>query len=150
MPGAGDEWPVSGYADLRLDSHPELRFLAATDGRRCSVLALADLIVCGSLRWLIAEDDADDPEPDAGMIGYVYVAPEVRRRGIATALLTAADAYAERYGLPAPRHTEDRSPSGDAWARSVGAEPAGAQVREYEHRLGPWGHVFDDDREQAV
>jgi len=144
MPGADDAWPVSGYADLRLDSHPKLRFLAATDGHRCSVLALADLIVCGSLRWLIGENE--DPE-DIGMIGYVYVAPELRRRGIATALLTAANAYAERYGLPAPRHTDDRSPSGDAWARSVGAESASVPVRQREHPLGPWGHVYD--REDA-
>ena len=108
-----------GYANFRLDSHPDLRFIAATDGRRCSVLALDDLIACGSLRWLIVEDD-----DDAGMIGYVYVAPEHRRRGIATALLAVANAYAEHYGLPAPRHFDERTPSGDAWARSLGAEAA--------------------------
>jgi len=114
-------WPVTGDADLRLDSHPEMRFTAVTDGHRCAVLALDDLIACGSLRWIIDEKPDD---PTNGMIGYVYVSPEHRRRGVATALLTAACAYAEHYGVAAPRHADERSPEGDAWARSLGAEPA--------------------------
>jgi GNAT superfamily N-acetyltransferase len=114
-------WPVVGYADIRLQDHPDLRFVAVTDGRRCSVIVIAldDLIACGSLRWLIAKDD-----DAAGMIGWVEVLPRYQRRGIATALLTVADEYSDRYGLPRPRHADRRTPSGDAWAQSLGAEPA--------------------------
>jgi GNAT superfamily N-acetyltransferase len=66
-----------------------------------------------------------DQDFDAGTIGYVYVPPEHRRRGIATALLRVAEAYAERYGMTAPRHDQDqRSADGEAWAVALGADPA--------------------------
>jgi GNAT superfamily N-acetyltransferase len=58
------------------------------------------------------------------MIGFVYVTPTWRRKGLATALLKVTTEYADQYGLPVPRHTEERTPSGDAWARALGAEPA--------------------------
>jgi GNAT superfamily N-acetyltransferase len=119
-----DALPVTRYADLTIPEQPELRFVAVTDGARCSVHALDDLIVVGSLRWLIVEDD-----DAAGMIGFVHVVPERRRQGIATALLSVARTYAEHHGLPAPRHTDERSADGDAWARSLGAAPA-AVVRD--------------------
>lgn len=112
-------WPVSGCADLRIPDQPDLRFVAVADDRRCSVHAMDDLVACGSLRWLIAEND-----DDAGVIGYVFVEPERRRTGVATALLEVARAYAQHYGLPAPRHSETRSRGGEEWGRSLGAPEA--------------------------
>jgi GNAT superfamily N-acetyltransferase len=89
------DWPVLGASAFRLDdTHPNVRFTAVTDGTLCSVVALIDLIAIGSLRWIIRDDD-----PDTGVISYVYVPEEHRRHGVATALLKAAHAYAEHYGI---------------------------------------------------
>jgi GNAT superfamily N-acetyltransferase len=134
-------WPVAGCVDLRLPTHPELRFVAVTDGRRCSVHALDDLIVCGSIRWIIVHPEADE---DSGLIGYLHVVGEYRRKGIATALLTAAQAYAERYQLPPPRHSDERTAAGDAWARALGAEPA-HHLLSSDHEGSPW--PLDDGEE---
>jgi GNAT superfamily N-acetyltransferase len=112
-------WPVATYAELVLTEQPTLRFIAVTDGARCSVHALHDLLAIGSIRWLIVEDD-----DDAGMIGFVFVSPAWRRHGVATALLKVATAYSEHYGLPSPKHVDERSPAGEAWAVTQGAEPA--------------------------
>lgn len=120
---ASGPWPVSGYADFRVSSQPDLRFVAVTDGRRCSVHALDDLIACGSIRWMIVQPH-DEDDGFLGSIRWVYVSTEYRRSGIATALLDAARAYAEHYGIPTPRHSSERTAEGDAWARALGAEPA--------------------------
>lgn len=139
------DWPVMGPATFQLPDR-RLQFTAVTDGRRCSVHALDDLIVCGSLRWLIYEND-----PDIGEIGYIYVPAEHRRHGIATALLKAARAYAEHYGIPAPRHSTRRTELGDAWARADGAEPTHEVLPPDEGK--PWAdgyrvwHEVMDERE---
>jgi GNAT superfamily N-acetyltransferase len=109
-------WPVGILAQFEVATLPGIRFTAIADRYHCSVHALKDLIVVGSLRWGVEQDD------DSAAVGALVVTPEYRRRGIATGLWAAAHAYAERYGLPAPRHSEERSDDGDAWARSVGGE----------------------------
>jgi GNAT superfamily N-acetyltransferase len=51
-----------------------------------------------------------------GEIKGVYTAPEHQRQGLASAL----HADAGQRGVVAPKHSADRTTSGDAWARSVG------------------------------
>lgn len=51
----------------------------------------------------------------------IDVPPEFRRQGIATALWNEGHRLAsENQRVPAPKHSSDRTPAGDAWARSVG------------------------------
>jgi ribosomal protein S18 acetylase RimI-like enzyme len=126
--GRIDPWPVVNEADLVYPDHPELRFVAVTDGFRYSVHALYDLVCVGSLRWMIPDPEKDD---DAGLITWVEVSPKLRRRGIATALRRAATDYAEHHGLPAPRHSDSRTPLGEAWATSLGA-PRAKEIRDWE------------------
>ncbi len=134
---ADREWPVTGVAALRITDDPRveaLRFTAVTDGRRCSVVALDDLIAVGSLRWWIREPDpaeleavaaGEEPvDPEPGEIRYVYVPSDRRRQGIATAMLKAARQYAEHYGIPSPTHSRTRTEEGERWARADGAPPA--------------------------
>jgi len=114
------DWPFVNEAALSFSEHPTLRFVAVTDEHRCCIVALDDLTAVGSLRWLIP----DREQADAGQIVWIEVTPRFRRRGVATGLLKAAQAYAEHYRLPPPRHSESRTPSGEAWATSLGATPA--------------------------
>lgn len=56
-----------------------------------------------------------------GEIGNINVSPEVRRQGVATAMLGHARQLAsETRGVRSPRHSSDRTESGEAWARSLG------------------------------
>ena len=58
-----------------------------------------------------------DPRPglDGRLISHIEVHPELRRKGIATALFAAAKAN----GLN-PIHALDKTEAGEAWAESVG------------------------------
>jgi GNAT superfamily N-acetyltransferase len=118
-----EDWPVAHESELelRVSDSLGLRFVAVTDGRRCSVHALDDLNAIGSLRWLIGDPERND---DSGTITWIEVAPKHRRQGVATALLQAATAYAKHYELPRPRHADSRTRLGDAWATSLGARKA--------------------------
>jgi GNAT superfamily N-acetyltransferase len=54
-------------------------------------------------------------------IGNVEVKPEFQRQGIATGMLEHARLLAElNTRIPQPKHSNDRTTAGDAWARSVG------------------------------
>jgi hypothetical protein len=56
-----------------------------------------------------------------GEIRGVYTEKEHQRQGIASSLHTRANEIAsETRGVPAPKHSADRTDAGDAWARSVG------------------------------
>jgi GNAT superfamily N-acetyltransferase len=56
-----------------------------------------------------------------GEIRGVYVEKEHQRQGVATALLgQARQTAAGTRGITAPRHSPDRTASGEAWARSTG------------------------------
>jgi GNAT superfamily N-acetyltransferase len=118
-----EKWPIAHESELELHVSDSLglRFVAVTDGRRCSVHALDDLIAVGSLRWLIADPERNDA---SGTIMWIEVSPKHRRQGVATALLEAATAYAKHYGLPLPRHSDTRTRLGEAWATALGARKA--------------------------
>jgi ribosomal protein S18 acetylase RimI-like enzyme len=56
-----------------------------------------------------------------GLVTGVEVTPEYRRRGVATELWNQAHkAASSTRGVPRPRHSSDRTDSGDSWAKSVG------------------------------
>jgi GNAT superfamily N-acetyltransferase len=56
-----------------------------------------------------------------GEIRGVYTTPEHQRQGIASSLhAKAGEIASETRGVPTPKHSADRTTSGDAWARSVG------------------------------
>jgi GNAT superfamily N-acetyltransferase len=118
-----DDWPIAHESELelRVADSLGLRFVAVTDGRRCSVHALNDLMAIGSLRWLIGDPERSD---DSGTITWIEVSPKHRRQGVATALLQAATEYAKHYGLPRPRHSDSRTRLGEAWATALGARKA--------------------------
>jgi GNAT superfamily N-acetyltransferase len=61
-----------------------------------------------------------------GEISGVYTVPEHQRQGVATALYQQGQEIASKTrGVPTPRHSEQRTRSGDAWARSVGGHLPG-------------------------
>lgn len=56
-----------------------------------------------------------------GEIRGVYTEPAHQRQGIASSLYQQSQEVASTTrGVPAPRHSVDRTEAGDAWARSVG------------------------------
>ena len=54
-----------------------------------------------------------------GQIEKIFVAPEHRRKGIATALLGESRRIAKEKDILPPAHSERRSEAGDAWAKSL-------------------------------
>jgi len=51
----------------------------------------------------------------------IEVPPDHQRKGIASAMWAEGHRLAEtERGIPAPKHSSDRTDAGDAWARSVG------------------------------
>lgn len=58
-----------------------------------------------------------------GEILAVDVNAEYRRRGLATKMLRLAEQSRKKYpDVVAPAHSRDRTPAGEAWARSVGGD----------------------------
>lgn len=58
-----------------------------------------------------------------GEIRGVYTEKEHQRQGIASTLHTRANEIAgSTRGVPAPKHSADRTAAGDAWAKSVGGK----------------------------
>jgi GNAT superfamily N-acetyltransferase len=55
--------------------------------------------------------------PDGETIGNIFVAPDHRRKGVGTAMLN----YAKQLGV-VPKHSSNRTPEGDAWAKAVGGD----------------------------
>jgi GNAT superfamily N-acetyltransferase len=125
-----ENWPLAHESELELvvSDSLDLRFVAVADSRRCSVHAMNDLMAIGSLRWLTADPERDD---DSGTITWIEVSSKHRRKGVATALLQAANEYATHYGLARPRHSDSRTRLGDAWATSLGARPAKTVLEDW-------------------
>lgn len=67
---------------------------------------------------------------DTGRISEVFVAEDLRRQGIATALLKTAHETAEKKGLVHPEHSDTRTESGDKWVRKVSPNAKPAQSIE--------------------
>lgn len=59
--------------------------------------------------------------PKTGELKNIYVEPNYRRQGIATALWSEGRKIAQsQKGVVAPQHSSDRTDEGDAWAQSTG------------------------------
>ncbi len=98
-------------------SSTRLRFVCLVlQDELATVLALRNTVPVGSLDWNIARDD--------GEIVHVEVLPVWQRKGVATRMLRAAEEISRDNGWPAPGHSTTRTRDGDAWARSLGADPA--------------------------
>lgn len=59
---------------------------------------------------------------DNGEIQDVSVAPEHRRKGLATQMMLLARQKASEGRRKPPEHSSSRTPEGDAWAKSVGGK----------------------------
>ena len=66
----------------------------------------------GSLEW----------DKSSGKIEDIDVHPEARRQGIASHMWDLAHQVAQETGTPAPQHSPERTPEGDAWAKAVGGK----------------------------
>lgn len=72
-----------------------------------------------------------------GELLSVDVNDAYQRRGIATALHRMATQLSGEYGVPAPKHSADRSDQGDAWAKAVGGPlPKRLTVEDYQKAWG--------------
>lgn len=61
--------------------------------------------------------------PRTGIIRDVLVMGQHQGKGIATQMLRVAQQTAESTkGVPMPKHSQDRTDAGDAWAKSVGGK----------------------------
>jgi hypothetical protein len=57
---------------------------------------------------------------DSKHIRNINTNPGFERRGVATSMWNEGQRLASESGVPAPKHSPDRTAAGDAWARSVG------------------------------
>ena len=58
--------------------------------------------------------------PKSGEIQHLRVNPENRRQGLATQLWHESHRIANERGIVVPQHSSERTPLGDAWAKSLG------------------------------
>lgn len=59
--------------------------------------------------------------PDEGPLRNIDVDPEYQRQGVATSMWRFAQQLGQRSSrVPSPIHSTERTPEGDAWARSTG------------------------------
>ena len=80
-----DEWRAG--IERFCDPSRGVGFVAEDEGRACG------LVGC------IRDDELRDDESERGLIISMWTAPEVRRRGVGTRLLAAAEAWARERGL---------------------------------------------------
>lgn len=70
-----------------------------------------------------------------GHIERVSVAPQLRRKGIATAMLAHANQAAQEHGLVSPLHDpNDQTKSGKKWAKAVGGPSVKKERRFFNGR----------------
>jgi GNAT superfamily N-acetyltransferase len=68
--------------------------------------------VMGNIQW----------NKDSGEIISIDVKPRYQRLGVANTLFHEAHKSAREQGLAEPKHSDDRSDQGDAWAKQAGGE----------------------------
>jgi len=79
---------------------------------------------------------------ETGEIRGVYVKPEAQRQGIATELLSRAkDIAGSTRGVRPPRHSPQRTDSGEAWARSLNERRLPRQVKGKAEHEARWVDV---------
>lgn len=99
---------------------------------------VATVIAMGDGSWPIGWLSWD-VEDEGGVVGFVYVLPWWRRRGLARLLWQQADQIAHREGWPSPRHSPVRSLEGDAWAIGIGGHlpEASDEIHAFDEVHGP-------------
>lgn len=83
-----------------------------------------------------------------GRIEHISVNNDMRRRGIATAMWNRAHQLAEERGIPAPQHSPQRTPDGDAWAKKVGGNVP--RLRKAWYAPGWTPHPTDPDKDELL
>ena len=81
-----------------------------------------------------------------GRIQHIEIHPEKRRQGLATKLYKFGhDISGEIPSIPAPKHSEARTESGDSWAHAVGGEVPHSEVRieDHNYRSNRWKSLRD-------
>jgi GNAT superfamily N-acetyltransferase len=95
----------------------------------------------GRLFWSMKSDHTDAGYEPPGHIQGVMVAPEQRRKGVATAMLNEGRKYA-----PRPRHSGSRTPDGDAWAGATAKRPKKNQDTTVRMPDSVWQYEKQPDR----
>jgi len=83
---------------------------------------------------------------DDGTISHIEIHPEKRRLGLATKLYKFGHDLSEEIpSIPAPKHSESRTASGDAWAHAVGGSmpEAHTHVETHNYRSNRWQSLRD-------
>lgn len=81
-----------------------------------------------------------------GTIQHIEVHPEMRRQGLATKLYKFGhELHDDIETIPAPQHSESRTDSGDAWAKSVGGviPKNHSEVEDSDFRSRHWESMRD-------
>lgn len=81
-----------------------------------------------------------------GEIQHIEIHPDLRRQGLATKLYNFGhEIHEEIPTIPAPKHSDSRTASGDAWARAVGGElpPRESEVEDHDYRSARWPNLRD-------
>ena len=81
-----------------------------------------------------------------GEISHIEIHPEARRQGLATKLYKFAKGINEDIpSIPAPKHSESRTESGDAWAHAVGGAlpESRSHVEDHNYRSNRWQTLRD-------
>jgi len=94
--------------------HPPIRYIYDTNAR--PGYAKHHFVMHNANNRLLGQLSLQDD----GTISAIEVHPEVRRKGIATALYNAAkQASQTNPDIPSPKHSYERTPSGEAWSKST-------------------------------
>ena len=131
---------ISGQFSGKVE-HPPIRYIYDTEAREGYPKHY--FIMRNSSNRLLGQLSMHDN----GTISSIEVHPEVRRQGIATSLYNAAkQASQTNPDIPSPKHSYARTPSGEAWAKSIAKinkeslKPRELKVnpKDYNMRYGIW------------
>lgn len=85
---------------------------------------------------------------DTGKIEHIMVNNDRRRQGIATAMWNRAHQLSQERNIPAPQHSSQRTPSGDAWAKAVGGPVP--RLKKAHYTPGRAGHDTDPNKYEIL
>jgi len=102
--------PLAPGGDHQIDLHARYFSPVTNEGEVIGVEDIADL-TAGEMSW-----------DNKGVLQQIQVDPNWRRKGAATKMWRYAQglARAKPGVIPAPLHSEERTPAGSKWARSTG------------------------------
>jgi len=86
----------------------------------------------GSMEW----------SKSSGQIEDLLVHPEARRQGVASHMWDLAQQVSKEARTPAPQHSPERTPDGDAWAKAVGGKLPAVKICT---ACGEVGHLANEN-----